>query len=199
MSLKLKYNISCYDELGLNFWGIPKNGNTAVKLALLQKIGKIEKKQVHPNDIGVEYHKEHLIPYIDPNTAIKNGNLNFTVIRHPYERVLSLYKDFGLRRKQSSIQQHKELDDFISYIESTNDSSDIHLRSQSYFICNDKGEIQPSVVCNLINIHQFLYTRSIDLQIINKTTPIDITLNQKQKQAIQNRYKKDFEWLGFNL
>jgi len=199
MSLKLKYNISCYDELGLNFWGIPKNGNTAVKLALLQKIGKIEKKQVHPNDIGVEYHKEHLIPYIDPNTAINNGNLNFTVIRHPYERVLSLYKDFGLRRKQSSIQQHKELDDFISYIESTNDSQDIHLRSQSYFICNDKGEIQPSVVCNLINIHQFLYTRSIDLQIINKTTPIDITLNQKQKQAIQNRYKKDFEWLGFNL
>jgi len=198
MSLKLKYNISCYDELGLNFWGIPKNGNTAVKLALLQKIGKIEKKQVHPNDIGVEYHKEHLIPYIDPNTAINNGNLNFTVIRHPYERVLSLYKDFGLRRKQSSIQQHKELDDFISYIESTNDSQDIHLRSQSYFICNDKGEIQPSVVCNLINIHQFLYTRSIDLQIINKTTPIDITLNQKQKQAIQNRYKKDFEWLGFN-
>ena len=198
MSLKLKYNISQWNDLGLNYWGIPKCMNTAIKLALFQKCGKFDDVQIDPYDIGVDYHKEKLISYIDPKTALNNNNINFTVIRHPYERSISLYKDFSLRRKDGSIEQHKNIDQFIAYLGTTNDQQNIHLRSQCYFICDNDRIHSTMNVHDERTIHDFLRPLGIKIQVINKTQELNITLTEKQKQIIQKRYRKDFDVLGFN-
>ena len=64
--LKLKYNISKWADLKINFWGIPKCGNTSVKYALLKKSGVDGKK----DDVMKWVHNHNAAVYIDIDTYI---------------------------------------------------------------------------------------------------------------------------------
>ena len=95
MSIKLKYNISCWDDLGLNYWGITKCGNTSIKYALIESSGRLIDQLIKSDAHGADswVHSENHIKYIDLDTALSNGNRNFAVTRNPYDRFISMYKD----------------------------------------------------------------------------------------------------------
>jgi hypothetical protein len=90
--IKSKHNITAWPEFKLNYWAVPKCANTAIKACLAKKPTNNEfskEKWVHnPTNLN----------YITDKESFKNGFTNFSVIRHPYERFISLFKDHGMQR-----------------------------------------------------------------------------------------------------
>ena len=193
--LKRKYNISVWPNLKLNYWAIPKVANTAIKVAL-------SGYDVNPNKIHSKVkwvHNPNNVTYVDRETALQNNYRNFTVIRHPYDRFVSLYKDFGLRRPLIKTKDISTVDNFIRFINLhhyNDDDSNIHIRSMHYYLTDGNNMLVDDVI-QLNDAAAYLKQHNLDLKIFNKTSELDITLTDKQKENIYNRYKKDFETFGF--
>jgi len=200
-ALKKAFNISQWNSLKLNYWGIPKCGNTSVKYALLKTINKTHQdtSETHQWVHGLD-HAE----YISRETALSNGYNNFATIRNPYDRVKSLYKDFGIRRADIKIMpgvdsgKLQNLDYFLKhYIQQSTDANNIHLRSLSYFLIKDNKLL----IDNVVDINQvdiFLSKYKIDVPTLNTTQDIDIEFTDQQKYLIYTRYQQDFEIFGYN-
>ena len=190
MSVKLKHNISSWDRLKLNYWGIPKCGNTSVKYALA---AASELKLQALDDICVWVHKESLTQYITPQQAIENGFRNFTVIRNPLDRFMSMHKDICRREPLSKIVGNdKSINNFLNYLEKTNDDKrNVHFRSQCYFIAQG-DKVIPDIL-SYADIEQMLNTKIEHLNSIEKQ--YDIT--DEQKNRVYNIFQKDYELLGF--
>lgn len=199
--LKLKYNIMSFPELGLNYWAIPKCMNTSIKYALLKKINKVFDQNIDGSASWV--HNIEMHRYITPEQAINNRNENFTCIRHPYRRVKSLYKDFGLRRFNEVLRagvnnsRLKDIDYFIDYyIKDSTDNDNVHLRSYSYFISSG-GLVRIDRVFKEDEIKEYLCKKGIILEHLNVSEGKFVTLTEKHKQIIYNRYKTDFDLFKF--
>ena len=200
-ALKKAFNITQWNDLGLNYWGIPKCGNTSVKYALLEKVNIANSDH---SDTQQWVHNLDIAEYISRETAKKNGNANFATIRNPYERVKSLYKDFGIRRADTKIMKDveshrlKDLDYFLEhYIKQSTDANNIHLRSLSYFLVKD-GNVLIDNVIDINNINNFLSKYYITVPVLNTTQDLDIEFTDKQKQIIYSRYHQDFEIFGYD-
>ena len=188
--LKRKYNISVWVDYRLNYWAIPKCANTAVKLAL-------KNKNYKENDSKWAYNPTKIL-YVDRDTALSNDNKNFTVVRHPYDRFISLYKDRGLRRPL--FKRGLTFDDFLDKIlEEQYDDSNCyrHIRSMTSYICDDNKNILVDDVIQLDQAKNYLNSLNLTFRIVNKTDNLEIDLTDKQKEKIYNRYKNDFVILGY--
>lgn len=182
--LKKLYNISVWPEYKLNFWGVPKSGNSAIKVALA-------KLNVNDSKFDLFWvHDVNNVTYVDRHTALSNGYKNFTVIRHPYERFISLYKDLGIKRP---IIETNNIDEFIDYVVQTTDlKCNPHFKSTSYYITENDNVLVDDVI-NLKNAGEYLSKYGLTLNIVNNIKNLKIELTTKQKQSIYQRYKKDFE------
>lgn len=192
-NLKNLYNITSWPKYNLNYWGIPKCANTSVKLAL--------SNQTVQNQFATskKIHKD--VNYISQTEALNNKHINFTVIRNPYDRFISLYKDWGLRRSNRylNFELPVKFDYFLNYILdnfSTDDTSETHFKSQSYWITS-KQRLLVDKIFTIEQAQHFLSSYNLTLEISNKTKDYDIILTELQKEKIHNRYRKDFELLGF--
>jgi hypothetical protein len=195
-SLKTKYNITAWDSIGLNYWAITKCGNTSVKASLLEKTGRQLNKQ---DGINSWVHNDKNVKYISREQALKNGYLNFSVTRNPYDRFISMFKDVKRRPKQffKNGEKIKSMNNLIDYIQSIPDECrDVHFRSQSYFVCDQKGKILVNQIFD-INDTEKLF-ESLNL-VVGKMNSIEteINLDDEQKAKISNLYWKDFEYLGY--
>jgi hypothetical protein len=200
-TIKLKYNISCWNSLGLNYWGVTKCGNTSIKhsLILSSNLSSLHHKDdKHGTDSWV--HDEKNVSYIDIKTALSNGNTNFTVVRNPYDRFISMYKDTQ-RRPNHFFRKYKNtrissVDDLLSFIERFADHDrEIHFRSQCYFL-EANYNILPTVIFDVEDaesIEKFLNTKIERMNSINT----QIQLNENQKQKVFRIYQKDFKLLGY--
>jgi hypothetical protein len=187
--IKLKYGISEWKEFSLNFWNIPKCGSTAVKAALLKK------HSLSPTDVSQQLHSTDLATYITSDQARINGNLNFAVIRHPHDRVISMYKDFGLRRP---VKGHKKklLSSFDYFLDkvvvpSKDKTCNVHFRSASSYISPD-GVVLVDRVLTLVTVKEFLYNRGIDFIKVNASPELEMQLSDEHKEKIKSRYAPDF-------
>jgi len=129
--------------------------------------------------------------YITPDEALENGNYNFSVTRHPFDRFVSMYKDALNRRNIYGFSGHS-IDDFIEYVKKRPDSeNNIHVRSQSYFIGDNN--IETIDLYDTDRIEELLGVP------ISKANPSEgfAELNEKQKQIVYSLYEKDFERLGY--
>jgi len=199
VSLKLDYNITQWDDYKVNYWGIPKCGNTSIKFMLMNKDKNLD--YYNPNDW---IHAEKEAKYIDRKTALSNGYFNFTIMRNPYDRVLSMYKDFAIKRKGKIRISTDSLFSFVNDLTRFGDhkGSEIHFRSQSYFIYEDyllvdkiyHLEDTEYMVDNLSSICNYEFT----LQKIHYTKE-ELNLNQDLKDIISFKYKKDFEIGGYGI
>lgn len=196
-----KFNISAWDNINANYWGITKCGNTSVKYGLLEKIGKNIYK---PEGIAQWVHGENITKYISKETALSNGYENFTVTRNPYNRSISMFNDFMKRKDlyltalHSSAKKITTLDEFLSYL-STVPTGELneHFKPQVYFIYeNDKLLVDKIFDINEINEINKKYELSIPH--INKTKNIR-TLNPTNISMINNLYHEDFEKLNYNI
>jgi hypothetical protein len=201
MSLKLNYNITEWPFLGLNYFAITKVGNTSMKYCLVkaehpEKLKEIENEA----DDNRWLHAEDLAKYIDKETAKKNGLLNFTIIRNPFDRFYAMYDDFVHKRPQLMNLGVMSFADFAEYIAKTDDSfqTNVHFRSQWSFI-SDKGEL---IVDNLLNLDD---NKGIE-DWVKEATGVEIKyphLHQEVgskvewtediKSKVLKRYEKDFE------
>jgi hypothetical protein len=200
--LKDMFNITSWSKLKLNYWGIPKCMNTSIKYALYMQLHPDDDREV--GEIPTWIHDPKLLSYASKTVALMNGNTNFTVIRHPYDRVCSLYKDIMFRRRRVNMMPHidnyreiRGLDAFLdAYIENSTDADNIHLRSISYFICEDGKPLFDNVF-TFDTISEFL---NMELPRLNVTEQRHVlTLSESHKRIIQDRYASDFNAFDFKL
>lgn len=189
---KIKYNISQWDQHKLNYWAIPKCANTAIKASL----ASVQHSPKHTHSKLKWVHNPDNVNYITQEAALQNGYLNFSVVKHPYERFISLYKDQGLRRpafKNVNI----NVDKFLELMISLNKiNTDPHFRPMSTFLVANRKLLIDKIL-NIKDANSFLNQYNLSLNVVNKTKDLDIKLNKKQKEKIYNIYKDDFEYLGF--
>ena len=191
---KINYNIISFPELSLNYWAIPKAYNTSIKFSLFQAIGRdlstIKEEQIHSVDLN---------RYIDKPTAYSNGFINFSCVRHPYDRVLSLYKDFGLsgRGQLGKLKGGESLTEFIEKTMNSTDSDNIHLRSQTYFLYDILNNPWFPNIFKTSEVWIFLSKFGIKESFLNKSASKEIKLNKYEKTLIFDRYVTDFKNFNF--
>ena len=193
------YNISTWPERGINYWGIPKCGNTSIKYAL--RGCRPDRYEEHDQAEWV-HHKDQA-EYITPDEALSNGRTNITVVRHPYDRVMSLYRDFVLRRPKNHSKGARTLENFIyNVIIESDDTIDtnLHYRSISYFIANtNRTSLLVDKVFDISNIDYVYQKYGLDNIVLNKS-PVytEDALSTVHKKLIFNRYRDDFRLLGYS-
>lgn len=182
--LKLKYNIVQVSELGLNYWAIPKVGNTSIKAAIL-KAGGVS----YDNEQGVHHHSK--LTYISPVTAMSNGLRNLSVVRDPYDRFVSMFADTVRRPRTFGFRDSPSLADLQRHIESRPDNKrNVHYRSQHYFITHF-GVVIPKIL-HLSESEQISAAFGIDIPHLNRTT-IDQTADHDWVKRV---YEQDYNILG---
>lgn len=114
----------------------------------------------------------------------------FTLVRHPYTRTLSEYKDYCIRFG------HVDLDTFID--------NEMHIPSHIFYW--SKGQYQYYKDC--ASIHKF--EDGIDTAFEKEGIPfklsehfnkslVSVTLNNTQKEKIYNKFKREFEDLNYEF
>lgn len=197
--LKQQYNITTWPNKKLNFWGITKCANTSIKYALLENID-IKDDITHPNN---HIHNPNNVRYISKEEALQNRFVNFSITRNPYDRCISLYKDFILKRNDIKLKgvkiDRESINSFDKFVETMlcneNVRKEIHFRTQSSFLSFNSNICVDNIfdMYDTKNIENFIKT---PLTTLNKS-PGDITLNKKNKEIIFRLYEEDFKNLGY--
>jgi hypothetical protein len=202
------------------YFRIPKAANSSVILNLHAAIkgGGINiKSKEEMNDLKKLYlnnqPKIHLFEY----SKIINDYWKFSVVRNPYNRLLSAYLDkiIGCRPQKMWVTSFLKchfyefisLEKFIYYLECGGIKDDIHwaLQTEIIFIPIDKIDFIGRVE-NLKQDMQFItkkiFGKNLDMQNfrLNKTDSvlkIDGLLTNDLKKRIYKIYEKDFKLLGY--
>jgi len=204
---KRRHQITEWDNLGINYWSFSKCGSTSIKNSLVSmKHGK-EKDQGSMKD-ALAIHSSPELKYISPDEAETNGFVNICVVRHPYDRVLSLYRDFALKRPEkifiSTIVDQNKVTDLNYFIEEvigvSTDKDDIHFRSYLGHLTH-KGNIFADKIYRFENIDMFFFDFNLPVSLLNttnKTNGINVKdLTSIQKKIIRTRYFEDFGYFKF--
>ncbi|MDB3929734.1 tetratricopeptide repeat protein [Paracoccaceae bacterium] len=175
----------------LNYWAIPKCGNTSIKRFLLQKLNPVILDGLKDfENVNVLVHKHHCFEYLTPLGALSNGKMNFTFVRDPLERFISFYKDFCLKRRNPALSEYHKINidsalDLLEWQFKNKQELEInpHLRSQNYYLKRFEGHI--------FKIIEFDSVR------VNTTSEMPaINLSEKQIFRIKEIYKDDFQYLN---
>jgi len=189
IDLKGKFNITTWPNLKINFWGIPKCGNTSMKYALLVNSGIDGKK----DEVMKWVHNHGGAKYIDTKTARNNGFQNVTITRNPYDRFVSMYKDVLRRPQMFKLNSVKSVDSFLKVL-SNKSVKDMHFKTQCEFIAID-NTIIPDIVLDLDTLDENFMNLNIQkYNFINK----EVILTAEQKQKVYELYRQDFELLGYH-
>ena len=187
--IKWDFNISKWDSSRINFWGITKSGNTSIKKALIKKQNP-DIQSSDPSDQWV--HSFDYAEYITREEALQNGYYNFTVVRDPYQRFLSMYKDSLIRPHiyNMRIENQQQL---IAHVCSKPDEQlNMHLRSQSYFVgyedCIDFYKLEEIGDVSPMGL-EVEHTNAISGKI---------EFEDGVKEMVETRYRQDFEMFGYD-
>ena len=199
------FNITQFPEYKLNYWGVTKCGCTAMKAALV--------KQKIFDESSTDYHYIHHHPnltYITPEYAETNGLFNFAVTRHPYLRILALYKHFALRDTERCLELDStinlarvhNLTYFIEYLLKDRDLEvcNHHFQPIYRFLCDQNFRIIPKLIYDfdttLHSLTHFLSVHGCTLERANVSN-ISVELNQNQKKLIAEHYWNDFNLFNY--
>jgi hypothetical protein len=188
-----KINITVWPQHKLNYWGITKCANSAVKSSLLGHTVK----NIHKRDKSL--HSSQNVTYISQDAALSNTYTNFTVTRDPYERFISLYKDFGCDRYKSiGLENTVTFDYFLEYVleKFPNDDCNIHFKSQCSFITKN-NQFMFDNVFKMPQLIKFFKRQGIQMHEANVSKEQEVILTNNHKEQIYNRYKNDFILLGY--
>lgn len=203
MSAIKEFAITEWNNIGINFWNVSKCAGTSVKYALLKKADLADQIKNIEKDKTV--HNNSFIKYITRDQALYNDNQNVAVVRHPVDRVVSLYRDFSLKRKiaipvvgrKVDISKIDNLDYFINfYIKEGSNKDNLHLRSISWSLCNG-SKILVDKIYKFENIDRLFKDYNLDFTFRNKSAEADIKLTKEQVKIIEDRYNDDYNNFGF--
>ena len=184
--------ISSWSKLKVNYWEITKCASSTMKTHLYE----IENNQSFNHKKETAIHSPKYIKYISKRDAELNGYFNYSVIRNPYKRFVSMYTDLILSRPKRGIaaglNPDMTIDDLLDFISKSN-TLDIHLQPQINFISLD------ITLFDLDDLHRswnlnFPYPKVVKHRSKNK---VQILLSQKQKNRVYKIYKEDFIKLNY--
>jgi len=196
-------NIVWYPELNVNYFAVTKAACTA----MMASLGKID--IIDPSSSRYDYIYDSLI-FITKEYAQTNGCKNVSVIRHPCNRIVSLYKHFVLKDPSRvkelltglEVNDFKGIDDFVAKViphfpaKNTNH----HLKSIGHFLCDESGKVIPDLIFKIEEdkdeIKTFLASHGCEFKIAN-TSSFDVKLSKESKDIIFERYQKDFNLFKF--
>lgn len=201
------------------FIHIPRTGGTSVEIALndihhtdtttFQFVNHLTKEK-HPQVLTTTYLKyrhvnQNFVKSILNNLQYDYKNwYEFTFVRNPYDRVLSLYEFYATRIWQNqSPKKFLSLDDFLTQLENLQNLGNFY-KPQTYWI--------DSPLTAKVHLHRFENIQQ-EWQDICKTLSLDykplphknksenresVHLTDKQKETIYEYYKVDFLNLGYD-
>jgi hypothetical protein len=211
MNIRHEYNISTFEKLQINYWGVRKSGCTTMKYILLRgerpkfvermdKRGRGRNRHGYPNRGWV--HNE--CRYISPTEAKENGFKNIIVLRDPVQRALSMYNGIetdpytmlksGSRQfkvEAKKISKNININAFLDLLERFPDKDrNWHYRSQkSYCLFEDIIKLDIDNIQNTIHL-------------INPNLVVNVVFNKSEKREspsthivkrIHEIFKEDFE------
>jgi len=191
-------NITTWNAPDVNYWGIPKCGNTSIKLALLNPSDSLiaqEETKLFEGKGNTRFLKTtskwvHYSPiasrYISDKDAIDNGKENFTVIRNPIERFKSQYV-YNLKARLEPIMM---IDHLIEHMRQPDKCLNIHFRTQHHFISRD-GVVIPEIY-RLDDLTILKSRLGTTIPHVN-TANIEIALKGYQITAVESIFAQDFE------
>jgi hypothetical protein len=193
----------------LSYIRIPKSANTSLSFAFLEKI--------YPTLASHELTDEQINYVTDRNLSYEvnkknSSDIYFTVVRNPFIRIVSVYRDFFEGNHQDFIYQdylfgvinkHFSFDEFLNRVAKIPDFlKDQHLRPQHLFlkyyqIRNSK--IHVFKLEDKESIQQFLKPYGIHVPHRNRSTSYDVAsyYTFKSLQLVNVIYKKDIELFGY--
>jgi len=182
---------------------VPKAANTSIKIAILEALGKSPERP----------HSKGRFKYAGKRKILElNDWFSFTVVRNPYDRVISLWSD-KCRDIQHKIFKDRDIGPFEKFEDFVKalceiDDFDIHWVSQYDLLVAD-GQIAPGMVCKYERLHQdWVMIRHIckgyglDLPALPKENTTDHEAwesyyTDETRQMIYALYEKDFEIFGY--
>ena len=176
---KILYSIASIEDI--NFWALPKCGNTTIKYKLLELYNPQIINEYLSDSVDEWVHSIKLMDYITPFDAMSNGKYNFTFVRNPIDRFISMYKDFSLTRKMEAL-HGDSINEFIRYLENElldEINANIHFRKQSYFLEHYNGDI--------FDIDDYTSEK-------HNVRTMNIELNTKQEERIKYLYSDDYKY-----
>jgi hypothetical protein len=195
-----QYNITEWSKNRVNFWGITKNANTSVKMALLE-----EDRELHPKKSYAWVHNPKIGKYITPEAAFKNGFTNFTLVRDPITRVQSMYKDIVIKRnkklsvaKKFNLHETMSFDEFLDFLQ-VHMYDNIHFCPQTFFIVKN-DTVLPEKIFKLEEINNLEKFLNLTIPTTNSTRKKFVEeepLTKKQIQKIKILYQNDFKILNY--
>jgi hypothetical protein len=183
MSLENKLLYSISSIANVNYWALPKCGNTTIKYKLLEKYEPDVVSSMAINGVDDWVHGYKLMDYITPFDAMSNGKYNFTFVRNPIARFVSMYKDFCTTRSIIKAVEGLSIDAFIDYLEVELEAeicANIHFRTQQYFLEYFEGDI--------FNIDD--YTQS---KLNHRAKSVELTTQQRER--VERLYINDYKYL----
>lgn len=184
-------------SLNIEYFEVPKVACTAIKKAILQSDGFCEKNNI----IGDFVHSHTSFFYIPKNFVIE---FSFTFIRHPLDRLVSLYVEKVLNKKTMKIGniQRPSMDDMVNYIVNTGrEEADKHHRPQSLLLKNKHIDF----IGRYERIQEewaVLMNHGLPpLTTMNKTKNKEnfkLYFNKRNWQKAVQYYKKDFEVFNYD-
>ena len=196
-------NIVWYPELNVNYFAVTKS----VCTAMMASLGKID--IIDPSSSRYDYIYNSLT-FITKEYAQTNGCKNISVIRHPYNRIVSLYKHFVLKDPSRTkelltgleVNDLKGIDDFVAKVipHFSAKNPNHHLKSIGHFLCDEVGKVIPDLIFKIEEdreeISTFLASLGCEFKIAN-TSSFDVKLSKESKDIIFERYQKDFNLFKF--
>lgn len=200
MSTEIPFSSNIINVGRFNFWGIPKNANTAIKLALIGREANVKKqiestyysryglvRTVLYRDTERWVHEADATTYITSEIAITNNCYNFAVIRDPIDRFMSQVA----YNKKMKFLPNISVTDLLKHIENTPEKTvNEHFRSQYSYVTRD-DKIIPNLYSynNLEAIEQLIGAKIPKANVSIGRESIDSSIVKE----LQRIYTKDFD------
>jgi len=203
IDLDRRQNIVWFPELNVNYFAVTKS----VCTAMMASLGKID--IIDPSSSRYDYVYDSLT-FITKEYAQTNGCKNVSVIRHPYNRIVSLYKHFVLKDPSRAkellegleVTEIKDVDDFVAKVipHFPAKNPNHHLKSISYFLCDEEGKVIPDLIFKIEEdkdeISTFLASLGCEFKVSNISS-FNVELSKESIDIIFERYQKDFNLFKF--
>lgn len=182
---------------------IPKTASSSFRVAFYKLVkGKEPAKFEDVYDLP-RLKKRHLSKYKD--------YFKFTIMRNPYDRLVSCYYDFIIDKRRARIFLEYAFYPNMSFKEFVevacllpDNKTDVHLKSQHTFITDKKGNLVIDLVARFEDLN-IVYKRIMSvlgienypqLPHIKKSAKKKEFYTKELKEMVSQRYKKDFEIWG---
>ena len=197
--------VICHEKRCI-FIHIPKTAGTSIEHFLREHgLNNLELIGVR-NGRSTHHYRASEIKNLFPN--IFHNYYKFSIVRNPYERLLSEY--YWTPIKNVGFKSDKSKDEFLDYVENVIKNgtyfSNIyhdHFIPQYFFVYNKK--INKIIVNQLFKYEDMEWVQTYlkqklkiknDFLVLNKSEKKEIW-NESQKERIYNLYKKDFELFSY--